>query len=87
MLKAHDLQNIIGRPSTPDLIKYVENNLIPNCPVTRQDILRVEDIFGSKIGSIKGKMTHTTQKHVQVDLQDTPKEIMAKHGNVTMAIL
>ena len=38
--KAHDLQNIKGRPSTQDLIKYVENNMIPNCPMTKQDILR-----------------------------------------------
>jgi len=44
--KARDLQNIIGRPFTQDLISYVDKNLIPNCPVTRQDILRAEDIFG-----------------------------------------
>jgi len=69
--KACDLQNIIGRPSTQDPIKYIENNMIPNCPMTRQDILRAEDIFGPNIRSIKGKMTHTKQKHVQVDLQDT----------------
>ena len=74
--KACDLQNIIGRPSTQDLIKYVENNMIPNCPVTRQDILRVEDILGPNIRSKKGKTTSTKQKHVQVDLQDIPKEIM-----------
>jgi len=69
--KACDLQNIIGRPSTQDPIKYIENNMIPNCPMTRKDILRAEDIFGPNIRSIKGKMTHTKQKHVQVDLQDT----------------
>jgi hypothetical protein len=44
--KARELQNIIGRPSTQDLTKYIEKKLILNCPVTRQDILRAEDIFG-----------------------------------------
>ena len=84
--KARDPQNIIGRPSTQDLINYVENNLIPNCPVTRQDILRVEDILGPNIRSIRGKTTQTTQKHEQVNLQDIPQEIMAKHSEVTLAI-
>ena len=31
-------------------------------------------------------MTHTKQKHVQVDLQDIPQEIMENHGEVTLAI-
>ena len=32
--KSHELQNIIGRTSTQDLIKYLDKNMIPNCPVT-----------------------------------------------------
>jgi len=38
--KARELQNIIGRPSNQDLINYVERNMILNCPITKQDILR-----------------------------------------------
>jgi len=44
--KARALQDIIGRPSSEDFINYVEGNMIPNCNITRQDILRAEDIFG-----------------------------------------
>jgi len=41
-------------PSTQDLINYIDKKLIPNCPVTRQDILIAEDIFRPNIGSMKG---------------------------------
>jgi len=37
--KARLLQSTIGRPSTEDFIKYVEGNMIPNCNVTRDDII------------------------------------------------
>ena len=48
-------QQIIGQPSTQDYIQYMENNLIPNCPVTRRDIVTAEHIFEPDARSLKGK--------------------------------
>ena len=53
--KARDLQCRIGRPSTADFIHIVSNNLLPNCPITAQDIKNAEFIFGKDVGSLQGK--------------------------------
>jgi len=89
--------NIIGRHTTKDLIKYVGNNLLPNCAVTRQDILRAKDIFGPNLGSIKVKTTCSAQDHVVIknmmyqqkswqDKYDVPAEILEGDRNVTLAV-
>jgi transposase InsO family protein len=52
---ARKLQRMIGRPGTQQFLQIIENNLLPNCPITRSDILAAEDIFGPDVGSLKGK--------------------------------
>ena len=56
-LAACQLQIKIGRPSTKDFKNIIMGNLLPNCPVTQQDIDAAEDILGPDIGSLKGKTT------------------------------
>jgi hypothetical protein len=53
---AQKIQKMIGRPNTKEFIKIVDNHLLPNCPITREDIKAAEDIFGPDVGSLKGKM-------------------------------
>jgi len=55
--KDHSIQDIMGRPATRDYIEYIEKGLIPNCPVTKRDILRAEDILGPNLGCLEGKTT------------------------------
>ena len=40
---ACQIQKIIGRPNTTAFIKIVEDNLLPNFPVTRNDTLAAEE--------------------------------------------
>jgi Zinc knuckle len=41
---ARRLQQIIGRPSTRDLINIVNKNLLPNCTVTAADIMAADEV-------------------------------------------
>jgi len=84
--KACKLQDIIGRPSTEDYRKYVEGNMIPNCNVTRQDILRAEDIFGPNLGSVKGKTTRQPTSHINITWTQVPEDILQSYRSVTLAI-
>jgi len=56
--------------------------MIPNCNITRQDILRADDIFGPNLGSVKGETTRRPMQHVNNILE----EILEKYGEVTLSI-
>jgi len=80
---ARQIQKIIGRPSTKDFIRYVEANLLPNCPVTRADILAAERIFGKDIGSIRGKTVRRRPKPVETT-ETIPPPIPERYQQVTL---
>ena len=70
-----------------DYIRYVENNLIPNCPVTRRDIVAAKHIFGPDIGSLKGKTTR--RRPIGVDLYDhipIPPGVMEQYHDIILAV-
>ena len=86
-LLARKTQQIIGRPSMRDYIHYVENNLIPNCPVTRRDIVAAEHIIGPDIGSLKGKTTR--RRPIGVGLYDhtpIPPGVMEQYHDIILAV-
>ena len=76
---ARRIQRMIGRPSTQDFLHFVDNNLIPNCPITRDDILAVEHIFGPNLGSLKGKTVQRKPRPVKVHMTNIPATIMARY--------
>ena len=54
-LAAKKLQIKIGNPTAHEFMKIVSSDLLPNCPITREDIKAAKDIFGPDVGGIKGK--------------------------------
>ena len=56
-VRAWELQVMVGHPSDKDLIRILKTSSLPNCPVTPQDVLIVNELFGPDIVSLKGKTT------------------------------
>ena len=84
---AKRVQEIIGRPSTIDFISIINNNSLPNCKVTVQDIKMAEDIYGPNLGSLKGKTTRDTPSHVHIQQPDPiPTTILERYHEVTLCI-
>ena len=86
-LLARKTQQIIGRPSVRDYIRYVENNLIPNCPITRRDILTAEHIFGPDVGSLKGKTPRRQPRGVGLyNHTQIPPGVVDQYRDVIIAV-
>ena len=71
---AQSIQVIIGCPSTKDYIRLIENNMMPNCPITKADIMYAEDILGPNLGSLKGKTTRTKPSKVVLNTCNDSKK-------------
>ena len=52
---AKKLQCIIGWPNSRYLQHLIQNNLLPGCDLTSNDVKIVDHIYGHDLGSIKGK--------------------------------
>jgi hypothetical protein len=73
-------------PSTRAFQNITSRNLLPNCPVSRDDIIAANDIFGSNLGSIKGKTVHRPGPSVNTKSDDVPDDIMCMYKNVILSI-
>ena len=84
--RARALQRRIGRPMTRDYIRYVAMNMIPNCPVTIQDIKNAEFVWGPDLGCVKGKTVRQTSPKVRIEVTSIPVTIMQQFKNVTLSV-
>jgi hypothetical protein len=84
---ARKIQKMMGRPSTKNFLRYVDNNLLPNCPITRKDILAAEHIFGPDVGSLKGKTVRQSPDRVEaLPGISIPASIMSQYREIVLAI-
>jgi hypothetical protein len=66
-------------------MKFVENNLLPNCPITREDIIAAEKTFGPDVGLLKGKTVKHSSTTVNANIVNIPMGIMSQYRNVVIA--
>jgi hypothetical protein len=83
---ARNLQIKIGRPSTKDIMRIVTDNLLPNCPITKADILAAENIFGPDLGTLKGKSTRAKPHKVRPILVSIPQQILQRYRLVSICV-
>jgi hypothetical protein len=81
---ARRIQRIIGHPSTKDFVNIVNKNLLPNCPITKADIMAAELIYGPEVGSLKGKTVRRDVGLVDAQLTDVPCSILTRHREITL---
>jgi hypothetical protein len=84
-LLARNLQKKIGRPSLKTFLEIVNGKRLRNNPITRDDVLAAEDIFGPDLGSLKGKTVRKASGRVDVRMVPIPAVIMERYKRVTLA--
>ena len=80
--RARDLYSKLAYPSLTDFKWMVQSNSIQDCPVTLNDIVLAEKIWGPNIAALKGKTTRSTPKPVTTDYLQVPKGILDLHKEV-----
>jgi hypothetical protein len=62
----------------------VENKLLPNCPITRDDIIVAKHIFGPDVSSLKGKTVHRVPQRVRTTMNNLPPVLMSRYRDVAL---
>jgi hypothetical protein len=83
-LLAQNIQKQFGRPSTRAFIRIVDNKLLPNCPITCNDVIAAKHIFGPDVGSLKGKTVHRALERVNARMMNLPLVIMERYHDILL---
>jgi hypothetical protein len=76
---ARKIQIFVGRPELKDCITYLDANMIPNCPINRNDAIAAYKVFERDDGSLKGKTTRQKVGHVKSHIVGLPVSIMDRY--------
>jgi hypothetical protein len=80
--RARDLYSKLAYPSLTDFKWMVRSNPTQDCPVTLDDIILAEKIWGPNIAALKGKTTRSTPKPVRTSHLQVSRGILNLHKEV-----
>jgi acetolactate synthase regulatory subunit len=84
---ARKIQNLVGRPKLKDLLRCLDSNSLPNCPMQRQDAVNADAMFGRDVASLKGEITRQQLQTVPGAVANSlPKEIMEHHRDIASCV-
>ena len=58
-IRARRLYHCLTAPDLRELKSFLRQNIMRNCPVTTEDVILAERIFGKDIPTLKGKSTRS----------------------------
>ena len=81
---ARRFQHITSQP-IKRILHAVDNNILQNLPILREDVRMTEDIYGPSIPHLKGKTVRCKVQHVEpTKIKYVPKTILDKYKEVTI---
>ena len=72
--------------SIRDFIVIIKKNMINNCPVTFEDVMRPEIINGPSVQALKGKTVRKKPSPVVKDYVAVPHAIIEENRNITLSV-
>ena len=85
--QARELQRSLAWPSTADLVDCLRAGTIVNCPVSVEDVMRAEAIWGGGVAIHKGKTTEPgpTDSHA-ISLPRMPRKVQTLHSDILVVL-
>ena len=83
---ARRLMGMIATPSTRDFNALVRLNMIPDCPITPENIKHADSLFGPDLATVRGKTVRRKPTRVVTDYVDIPRTLIDINKKVTLAV-
>ena len=74
--KARRFKVMFNNINTNNILHIVDNNVMKDLPITRQDVKLAKEIYGPNIYALKGKTVNRKFDHVVAPVTYIPRQIL-----------